>query len=96
VNGALEYLAKDLGIVENTVLQGKDCCLLIHSFINGILFVVSLRAPCFADRLLEFNSRLQRMPFAKLVKQRCFGLLDMAAVLCLFFCVFNWPSPGCL
>jgi hypothetical protein len=23
VNGALEYLAKDLGIVENTVLQGK-------------------------------------------------------------------------
>lgn len=23
VNGALEYLAKDLGIAENTVLQGK-------------------------------------------------------------------------
>lgn len=23
VNGALEYLSKDLGIVENTVLQGK-------------------------------------------------------------------------
>ncbi|KAH8483346.1 hypothetical protein H0E87_027943 [Populus deltoides] len=49
VNGALEYLAKDLGIVENTVLQGKELL------------------------LLEFNSRKQRMPFAKLVKQRCFG-----------------------
>ncbi|KAG6743126.1 hypothetical protein POTOM_054072 [Populus tomentosa] len=72
VNGALEYLAKDLGIVENTVLQGKEL-LFVYSFINGILFVVSLRAPCFAGRLLEFNSRKQRMPFAKLVKQRCFG-----------------------
>lgn len=25
VNGALEYLSKDLGILENTVVQGKDC-----------------------------------------------------------------------
>lgn len=24
VNGALEYLSKDLGIAENTVLQGKN------------------------------------------------------------------------
>jgi hypothetical protein len=70
VNGALEYLAKDLGIVENTVLQGKEL-LFVYSFINESLFVVSLRAPCFAGRLPEFNSRKQRMPFAKLVKQRC-------------------------
>lgn len=95
VNGALEYLAKDLGIVENTVLQGKEL-LFVYSFINESLFVASLRAPCFAGRLPEFNSMKQRMPFAKLVKQRCFGLLDMAAVLCLFFCLFNWPFLGCL
>jgi len=36
VNGALEYLAKDLGIAENTVLQGKY--MMIHFFtppVNG-------------------------------------------------------------
>jgi hypothetical protein len=76
--------------------QGTAVCLFIHSFINGSLFVVSLRAPCFAGRLPEFNSRKQRVSFTKLVKQRCFGLLDMAAVLCLFFCLFNWPLLGCL
>jgi hypothetical protein len=34
VNGALEYLAKDLGIVENTVLQGKEL-LFVYSFIHS-------------------------------------------------------------
>jgi hypothetical protein len=77
-------LLRILALLKILSYKARNCCLFIHSFINGILFVVSLRAPCFAGRLLEFNSRKQRMPFAKLVKQRCFGLLDMAAVLCLF------------
>ncbi|CAK7344309.1 unnamed protein product [Dovyalis caffra] len=41
VNGALDYLAKDLGIVENTVIQGKELTLLagatVGSFTGGAL-----------------------------------------------------------
>lgn len=36
VNGALEYLAKDLGIVENTVLQGtRKCYYRIYHFFQS-------------------------------------------------------------
>ncbi|KAK4490561.1 hypothetical protein RD792_001243 [Penstemon davidsonii] len=39
VNGALEYLAKDLGIAENTVLQGKLC---LKPFQSVMLFMLSV------------------------------------------------------
>ncbi|KAB5561126.1 hypothetical protein DKX38_006083 [Salix brachista] len=41
VNGALEYLAKDLGIVENTALQGKEL------FVNSSIEFCSLRSMWF-------------------------------------------------
>lgn len=75
VNGSLEYLAKDLGIVENTALQGKE--LFVNSSME-ILFVGNLPVEC-VDYLsliqenrecvdyFSFNLMKQRMSFAELV-----------------------------
>lgn len=40
VNGALEYLAKDLGIAENTVLQGKMKLIVIQNISSYLVLVV--------------------------------------------------------
>lgn len=61
VNGALEYLSKDLGILENTVVQGKDCiifnrCSLSHIF--TIIHLVVYRSTYQLHRLLLFSFKL--------------------------------------
>ena len=42
VNGALEHLAKDLGIAENAVLQGMSCFTCpAYSYFPGFFIVVA-------------------------------------------------------
>lgn len=52
VNGALEYLSKDLGIADNTVLQGKfhsiydDNC----NYFTLLFFIRCVQVLCFQTR----------------------------------------------
>lgn len=74
VNGALEYLAKDLGITENTVLQGSFLYKCVHRYIS---LCMSITLKFFIDLISNKNFLHVKMQFVLCThKEKIFSIHD--------------------